>query len=125
MCVPTELKFRVKDEATCWAQKQPIRIDPGSRAGAGFRDLQPGINAVNVGGLAEWGSRVKGRGQWGIFGELGAVALCQPGQTYFNISTASTLIAICAGEAPTHIPGCSPNKWSPPTKERKVEGWCV
>lgn len=103
-------------------------LDPVLEQGSETPPHKPGINAVMsryIGGLEEWGSRVKVRGQWGVFRELGAVALCQPGQTYFNILTASTLIAICAGEAQTHISGCSPSKWSPPTKERKVEGWCV
>lgn len=91
---------------------------------------KPGINPVMtryLGCLGEWGSRVKGRGQQRALGELRAVALCQAGQTYFNILTASKLVAICVAEAQTHtsISGCSPKKRSPPIKERKVEGWRV
>lgn len=55
----------------------------------------PGINPVMtryLGCLEEWGSRVKGRGQQRALRELRAVALCQPGQIYFNILTASALM---------------------------------
>lgn len=65
---------------------------------------KPGINPVMTRYL---GSRVvwvqgEGQRQQGVLGELRVVALCKPAQTYFNILT-STAIAICVGEAQTHV----------------------